>query len=33
MADYDVCFREGRVYLWGQLLDLDLYVAGEKIAT
>ena len=32
MADYDVCFREGRVYLWGQLLDLDLYVAGEKIA-
>ncbi len=32
MADYDICFREGRVYLWGQLLDIDLYVAEEKIA-
>ncbi|MEK6562340.1 MAG: dihydroorotase family protein [Candidatus Binatota bacterium] len=32
MADYDICFRGGRVHLWGELQDVDLYVRGESIA-
>src|SRR3990172_13121270 len=32
MADYDICFRGGRVHIWGELQDVDLYVWGESIA-
>ena len=32
MADYDICFRGGRVHVFGDLLETDLYVRGEGIA-
>ncbi len=32
MPEYDICLRGGRVYTGGELLDIDLYVRGEKIA-
>lgn len=32
MADYDICFRGGRVQVGGELLDADLYVQGESVA-
>lgn len=32
MADYDICFRGGRVHVSGDLLEADLYVRGEGIA-
>ena len=32
MAEYGICFRGGKVHLWGDLVDVDLYVEGEKVA-
>ncbi len=32
MSEYDVCLRGGRVCVGGELLDVDLYVRGDKVA-
>jgi dihydroorotase-like cyclic amidohydrolase len=32
MAEFDLCFSGGRVFVGGGLIDADLYVKGESIA-
>lgn len=32
MAEYDLCFSGGRVFVGGELVDADLYVKGEIVA-